>query len=90
MSKFCLYMQEMIILKQSETVLNEATELEESQSVQQVLLEHGKVNDTSRLQKTIKYCRRVRKYQEGKLNNITKQFRVLVWGLKESRVWKSR
>ena len=64
------------------------TELEESQSTQQVFLEPRKADDTSRLQKTTEYYRRVREYQKGDLNDISGWLEVLVCSLKRSEVWK--
>ena len=52
-------------------------------------MECRKVDDTSRLWKSIVHYRRAREYQKGKLNDITRQFRVLVCSLKGFRVWES-
>ena len=79
-----------MILKELETVQNRETELEKSQNAQQVLLKYEKADNTSKFWKTIEHCRRVREYQEGELNDITRQFRVLVCGLKRSGAQKSR
>ena len=45
MLEFYLNNQGMMILKWLETVQNGETKLEESQSAQQVLLEHGKIDE---------------------------------------------
>ena len=47
-----------------------------------MLLEYEKVNNTNRLWKTIEHCKRARKYQKEKLNNISRQLGVLIYNLK--------
>jgi len=43
-------------------------------------------DDTNRLEKTIRYCRRAREYQKREVNNISKWLEVLVCSLKGFRV----